>query len=194
MSWSPTALDLAELTQWLCGEFDNASQALDQPAWFVHLRLWHRQLPQGMAGHPAIFAEQANVLKLDQPYRQRILVLQPDQTDTVIHGQYWAFHQPGQWRGAGAHPDRLAAITPADVEPLSGCRLTLSRQGDRVEAVPLPGDRCCFQYQGETRQVEIGFTVTAQDFWSRDRGVDPVTGAGLWGALMGAYHFHKRSP
>lgn len=42
MTHSQTLITLA---QWLAGEFENRSQALDQPAWFVHLRLWHRPLP-----------------------------------------------------------------------------------------------------------------------------------------------------
>jgi hypothetical protein len=41
MTHSQTLITLA---QWLAGEFENRSQALDQPAWFVHLRLWHRHV------------------------------------------------------------------------------------------------------------------------------------------------------
>jgi hypothetical protein len=54
-----------------------------------------------------------------------------------------------------------------------------------------PEARCCFQYQEQTRQVVLGFEADEQRFLSYDRGVDPETGQGLWGALMGPYEFQK---
>ncbi|MGP1383262.1 MAG: chromophore lyase CpcT/CpeT [Thainema sp.] len=180
------------LAQWLAGEFSNQSQALDQPAWFVHLRLWHRPLPQRFANHMALFAEQANVLHLDQPYRQRLMLLKPDTDPQILQVQYLAFRDPSQFRGAGTNPERLAAITSDDVEHLSGCVLTVRQNNGTFEATMPPEARCCFQYAGQTRQVELGFTATPQEFYSRDRGIDPETGQGLWGAMMGAYQFQRQ--
>lgn len=195
---------LRMLAQWLAGEFSNQDQALEQPAWFVHLRLWHRPLPKRFAGHLALFAEQANVLHLDQPYRQRLMLLQPNSTSDskpelnpetdqpTVRIQYLAFRDPSQFRGAGANPDRLSALTSADLENLPGCELAVQFNNGRFEAKMPPGAKCYFQYAGQTRQVELGFTATPQEFHSCDRGVDPATGQGLWGALMGAYQFQRQ--
>ncbi len=180
---------LRTLASWLAGTFDNREQAIAEPAWFVHLQLWHRPLPQRLAGCIALFAEQANVLQREQPYRQRLLLLQETEPWQV---QYLALRHPAQFRGAGAHPDRLAALTLDDVEWLPGCVLTVAWHDDRFVARMPPHTRCCFQYGGETRQVVLGFAVRAEEFWSDDRGIDPETGRSLWGALHGAYAFRKR--
>ncbi|WP_416675184.1 chromophore lyase CpcT/CpeT [Egbenema bharatensis] len=183
---------LNQLVSWLAGEFENQAQALDQPAWFVHLRLWHRPLPFLIDGYPALFAEQANALYLDKPYRQRVVTFRPTDPPDRLQAQYYACKQPDRWQGAGANPDRLQSLTLEDLELLPGCRLTVMRQDDWFKADPVPDTQCCFQYQGETRQVILGFEVSADTFLSYDRGVDPKTEQALWGAIMGAYRFQKR--
>lgn len=175
----------AQLFEWLTGEFQNQVQAQNQPTWFVHLRLWQRAIPQGIQGQRAIFAEQANALYLDQPYRQRILVIQPEPLQ--IH--YWACKAPSQWARAGMAPSRLQGLGESDLDPLPGCVLTVEYSDQGFHAILPATSRCCFEYQGQERQVVLGFRVTAEKFWSYDRGVDPVTGQGLWGALMGPYEF-----
>jgi hypothetical protein len=183
--------NLMTLAQWLAGEFDNQSQAQDQPAWFVHLRWWHRPLPFLLQGNLALFAEQANALYLDQPYRQRLLLLKEKDAETWrVH--YLALKQPEQFRGAGANPALLRSLTPDDCQELPGCTLTVQRQFDRFVAKPAPEDKCYFQYEGKQRQVVLGFEVRQTQYLSFDRGVDPETGAGLWGALMGAYELDKQ--
>jgi hypothetical protein len=179
------------LVHWLAGEFDNQAQALEQPAWFVHLRLWHRPLPFSIDGNPALFAEQANYLYPENAYRQRVVVLSSIASDHV-QAQYYAFKQPDRVKGAGATPDRLNSLRPEDLDKLPGCVLTVTQHADTFKAAPQPDARCCFQYQGETRQVILGFEVSAAMFVSYDRGVDPDTGKVLWGAIMGPYQFCKR--
>ena len=189
MNQSPV---LATLAQWLAGEFDNQQQAIDQPIWFVHLRLWHRPVRLQIEGNIALFAEQANALQLDRPYRQRLAVLQPTGDVQIFCVQYWAFKQPDRFKGAGANPQLLDSLSLEDLEPLPGCALTVTQRGDRFTAEPPTDAKCYFQYEGKTRQVMLGFEVSETQFFSRDRGVDPETGAGLWGALMGAYEYQKR--
>ena len=192
MSQSPALITLA---QWLAGEFDNQPQAIDQPIWFVHLRLWHRPVRLRVEGF-ALFAEQANALQLDRPYRQRIAVLQPTGDaptgNAQIRVQYWALKQPDRFKGAGANPQLLDRLSLDDLESLPGCVLTVTQQGDRFIAEPPTDAKCYFQYDGKTRQVVLGFEVSESQFCSRDRGVDPETGVALWGAIMGSYDYQKR--
>jgi len=60
------------LAQYLTGEFDNREQAIAEPVWYAHLKLWHCPVPLFTKDSITLFAEQANVLTLDQPYRQRL--------------------------------------------------------------------------------------------------------------------------
>ncbi len=180
---------LITLAQWLAGEFSNQQQAFDRPAWFVNLKLWHRPIPHRIEGHLAIFAEQANALYPDQAYRQRVLSLR--ETEGQLWVQYYGFKNPGQFQGAGLHPERLQSVTVDDLEHLPGCVLDVERQPDRFIGTMRPGDRCRFQYDGKVGQVILGFEVQDNQFLSGDRGVDPETEKPIWGALMGKYELVK---
>ncbi|KAM3102483.1 chromophore lyase CpcT/CpeT [Phormidesmis sp. 146-12] len=188
---------LTTLATHLTGEFDNREQAIADPVWYVHLQLWHRQVALFAEDSITIFAEQANVLKLDQPYRQRLLRIQPTGEEAFpLKVQYYSFKDYAAVKGAGQNPARLQQITEADIELLPGCVLQVAHQktqeSDRFQAMP-PADTCCyFSYEGETRQVALGFEVSPGKFLSYDKGIDPNTGTALWGAVMGAYEFTKR--
>lgn len=177
------------LAQWMVGEFNNRKQAIDDPVWYVHLKLWHRPVSCHI-GDQCIFAEQANVLQMDQPYRQRLLVL-TQETEQRIRGQYWAFKNPQKYKAAGVQPDLLESVTAQDLIELPGCKLDIEFNENQYIAQPNPNLKCCFDYAGKTRQVVIGFEVQSHRFTSYDRGVDPETGQSLWGALMGPYQFDK---
>jgi hypothetical protein len=188
MSLSPTLVTLA---QYLAGEFDNRDQAIADPAWFVHLKMWQRPVPLFSEDSITIFAEQANVLQLERPYRQRLLRLQDRQEQ--IHIQYYSFSQPDRYRGAGANPAQFQDLTIAEVELLPRCVLSVARPegSDRFCSSPLPDTQCCFAYAGEIRQVSLGFEVDSQQFLSYDKGID-AEGKALWGAIMGPYRYTKR--
>lgn len=178
------------LAQCLAGEYDNQNQAQAQPVWFVPLRLWYRPLPHLIDGHLALFAEQANVLSLDCPYRQRVVILK--RAGDRIQAQYLALKQPDQFQGAGADSQKLQKLDQAQLEVLSGCILDVVQQQKIFIAQLQPDAKCCFEYQGQQKQVVLGFEVGQHHLFSYDRGVDPKSGQGLWGALMGPYEFYKR--
>ena len=180
---------LLQLTSWMAGEFSNREQSLDQPVWFVNLVWWQRPIPFHILGSIAIFAEQSNALILDRPYRQRIL--QFIETDSKIQVKYWGFKDPSGWSGDGKNRDRLNQITIDDIEPLNGCLLDVTFVNGCYKAEMPKDAKCYFQYMDETRQVVLGFEVTADSFWSGDRGVNPETGTAIWGAILDFYKFRK---
>lgn len=200
MEFSP---ELVALAHYLCGEFDNREQAIAEPARFVHLRLWQRPICLFREDSITLFAEQANTLNLEKPYRQRVMRLQQVQSSTdqdlidIIQVQYYMPKSPGAVQGSGANLTLLQKLTPEQIDLLPGCTLqvkveNLGLQGYYFTAALLPGARCCFTYQDEIRQVALGFEATPELFLSYDKGVDPTTGQVLWGAVWGAYEFTKR--
>ncbi len=181
---------LSTLAQYLAGEFDNREQAIENPVWFVHLCLWHRPVNLFTDDSFTIFAEQANILKLDQPYRQRLLRLS-SLNDTIVV-QYYMFKNSLSVKGAGQTPELLNQVSEADVERLPGCTLQVITQTNQFIATPPPDARCCFSVEGSTIRVSLGFEASVDRFLSYDKGLDPETEQPIWGALMGAYEFTKR--
>ncbi|MFM7887808.1 MAG: chromophore lyase CpcT/CpeT [Pseudanabaena sp.] len=189
MTLTNISKELSTLASWMAGEFSNREQSQDQPVWFVNLVWWQRPIPFNVLGSIAIFAEQANALILDRPYRQRIL--QFVENNGKLQVKYWGFKDPVAWTGAGRDRDRLNQLTINDIEPLAGCLLDVSFANGRYKAEMPKESKCCFQYLNESRQVILGFEVSADEFWSGDRGVDPETGTAIWGAIMDFYKFKK---
>jgi hypothetical protein len=196
---------LLMLARYLAGEFDNREQAIAEPVWFVHLRLWHR--PVRLVSDDdslTLFAEQASIVNLDNPYRQRLMRLQTSTTDPqAFQVQYYSFKDPAAVAGAGRKPELLESVTLEQLECLPGCTLNVicqhaiaaspvSTEPQRFVASPPPDTWCSFTYQGETRYVSLGFEASSAEFLSYDKGIDPTTGKALWGALMGPYRYTKR--
>lgn len=192
MNFSPALIALAN---YLAGEFDNREQAIANPAWFVHLRLWQRPVPLFSEDSITLFAEQANILYLDRPYRPRLIRLQERQnTEAPLHVQYYIPKNLAAVRGAGANPELLKTFTAEQFELLPGCHLVVTQQlgnNTRFTAIQPAETKCSFTYEGNTIQVALGFEVTQQELLSYDKGIDPTTGAAKWGAIMGPYRFRK---
>jgi hypothetical protein len=186
---SASSSALLSLVGQLAGEFSNQTQALDQPVWFVNLRLWQRPLAQRVNGKLALFAEQANALYPEQAYRQRVMVFETVAGRILV--QYFCLKHPSSFIGAGSNLQLLTQLTPGDLAGLPGCRLEVLRTVTGWRAEMFPGDRCQFPYDGKVGEVVLGFELSGNRFLTYDRGVDPETGRSLWGALMGPYEYQK---
>lgn len=190
MTLSP---ELQALGKYLAGEFDNQQQALEQPAWYVHLRLWMRPVPLFTEDSITLFAEQASVINLDRPYRPRILRLRSRET---IEIEYYMFDNLEAVAGAGTKRNKLQQITPETIKFLPNCTLKVTTETTafgnyRFKTAPVTETPCSFTYQGNNYQVFLGLEVTPQELFTYDKGIDPATGKGIWGALLGAYRFTK---
>ncbi|MDZ4878310.1 MAG: Phycocyanobilin lyase CpcT [Chroococcidiopsis cubana SAG 39.79] len=188
--------ELIALADYMAGEFENKAQAIADPAWFVHLRLWQKPVPLFQEDSITLFAEQANALYLDKPYRPRLMRMQARE-DGQIQVQYYIPKDFTAVRGAGANSERLQQFTPDDFELLPGCLLIVTWQqldsnSYHFKAAIPPDAKCCFTYQGNTQQVNLGFEAAPEEFLSYDKGIDMNTGAAKWGAIMGAYRFRKK--
>jgi CpeT/CpcT family (DUF1001) len=195
MNFSPQLIALGE---YLAGEFDNREQAIEEPVWYVHLRMWQRPVNLFTEDSITLFAEQANVINLDKPYRQRIMRLRQGRNDTSLEVQYYMPQDPDALRGAGNNPAILNTLTPEKLDLLPGCILTVTQETlacDRYKftATSQSEARCSFTYLGNSIYVSLGFETTATEFHSYDKGIDPTTGKATWGAIMGPYRYTKRN-
>lgn len=187
---------LSIINEYLAGEFENKLQAIADPAWYVNLRMWHRPLNLFPGDNITLFAEQANILKINQPYRQRLLQVTPSKADGLYKVQYYMFKNPALWRGAGSDYTILEALTPEKLDVLPGCVLTmkvetLPSNEYKLIAKPIPDTRCTFDYAGNTVEVSLGFEATRTEFFSYDKGIDPTTRKATWGAILGPYRYTK---
>ncbi|OCQ91246.1 chorismate mutase [Nostoc sp. MBR 210] len=195
MSLSPLLITLGN---YIAGEFDNREQALAEPAWYVHLRMWQRPVNLFTQDSITLFAEQANIVNLDRPYRQRIMRLMAGKNwDAPLQVQYYMLKDPSVLSGAGRNPALLKTLTVEQLDLLPGCVLTLTQEeltpkNYKFVATQPTETRCCFNYQGNNIQVSLGFAATAAEFYSYDKGIDSETGKATWGAILGPYRYTKR--
>ncbi|QLE54849.1 chromophore lyase CpcT/CpeT [Nostoc sp. TCL26-01] len=189
---------LITLGNYLAGEFDNREQAMSEPVWFVHLRLWQRPVDLFTDDSFTLFAEQANIVNLDRPYRQRILRLMPHpDSEKLLRVQYYMIKDPSVVIGAGRNPSLLKTLTLDHLELLPGCILIVNQHAITPNnyqfiATPPPDVCCTFTYLGNTVQVALGFDVTEVELKTYDKGIDQETGKATWGAITGPYHYTKR--
>ncbi|MGB3789355.1 MAG: chromophore lyase CpcT/CpeT [Phormidesmis sp.] len=199
------------LVHYLAGEFENKDQAAAEPAWYVHLRLWQRPIPALSSGQTATFLlEQQTVLPGQLPYRQRILQITDSVEAHQLKGQYFALKDPLKFRGAGQDADILKGIVQQDLIalPNSGAVIRYQaagngqEQGYQFQSVLKDGELCSFDYGGQTRYVYLGFDIGPRESGPQadtillktyDKGIDPDTGRGLWGALMGPFQMVKQA-
>ncbi len=205
------ASPLNTLVDYLTGEFENKAQAAESTAWFVHLRLWQRLVPAlSTENLYTLFLEQASVVGNKPPYRQRILQLRAEGAE--LRGEYFALADPTEFLGAGTNPERLVKMSEADLMSLPGSEAHIQYRavegGYQFKSALPDGKLCSFEYGGQRRYVYLGFDVKPRfgsssgsdsagdstgdiELLTYDKGIDPDTGRGLWGALMGPFRMIK---
>ena len=194
MSFSP---NLIALGKYLAGRFDNQEQALADSVWFVHLHLWQRPVDLFTQDSITLFAEQANIVNLDRPYRQRIMRLMSGiSSESPLQVQYYMLKEPSAFSGAGRNPALLKNLTEDELDLLPGCILTVTQETITANSYKFTGTQppdtsCCFSYLKQIVRVALGFEATATGLNSYDRGIDS-DGKATWGAILGPYCYSKR--
>ncbi|MEL6459239.1 MAG: chromophore lyase CpcT/CpeT [Cyanobacteria bacterium J06621_15] len=191
---SPPSLNT--IAEYLAGEFENKQQAISEPSWYVNLRMWQRPVALFQEDSITLFAEQANVLNMEKPYRQRILRITALTSQAEFKVQFYMFKDPAAWRGAGVNYTLLNSLTPEQLDILPGCALMgnteiISPNQYKFTAKPIPDTRCTFDYAGNTVEVSLGFEATQKEFFSYDKGIDVETRKATWGAILGPYRYTK---
>lgn len=195
---------LQTLAHYLSGEFENTSQAAAEPAWYVHLRLWQRPVVSLSTDTVfTFFLEQANVISGKPPYRQRILQIRDAAEPNSLQGQYFALSDPLKFQGGGSEPSVLQTLSRQDLVTLPNSGAAIHYQqtptGYQFQSALKDNQLCSFEYGGKRRYVYLGFEIGPADpqgdtvlMKTFDKGIDPDTGRGLWGALMGPFQMVKQ--
>lgn len=192
-----SSLSLEPLSRHLAGIFQNRQQALAEPAWFVHIRLWIHPIALFSEDSFTFFLEQASAAYPQPPYRQRILRLRL--SSELPTAEYYALKQPQAYQGAAQAPERLKSLAETDLQSLTDSSLIVSYhqqpQATRYEARLPTGKLCQFTVEGETKYVELAFDIVCKagetTFLMYDKGIDPETSKATWGALNGPFRLQK---
>ncbi|MDB9525316.1 chromophore lyase CpcT/CpeT [Oscillatoria sp. CS-180] len=195
------AMQLRQLGQCLAGVFQNREQALAEPAWFVHIKLWSRPVPLFADDSLTFFIEQASAAFPQPPYRQRVLRVRCINDD--LTAEYYALNDPQAFQGAAQDSALIKTLSSECLQSLSGSRLKVTMQpqasATRFEARHYAGEKCSFTVNGEEKLVALAFDAivpvsNGQDsaaFWMYDKGIDPETGQSTWGATNGPFKLIK---
>ncbi len=184
---SPPPADLRQqLAEALLGQFDSSAQSqADKSYHDVTLTTCRAEAPA--LGEQVLYVEQAISDSLDEPYRQRIYVLEQDGPDTVT-SRIYALTDPAAAVGACAvqAPMNLA---PDAVQERTGCAVHLRWQhGVFVGATE--GQACSSGLRGAL-WASSRVVVQPDSLLSWDQGWS-APGVQAWGATDGPYRFVRR--
>ena len=183
--------DAKTLATWMAGEFSNFDQALENAAFFAHIKVCMRPLPQTFFDGYGLYLEQAYSSELDQPYRQRAFHIKPEGDHlTLIH------YKPkdeckDKFAGSSRDLGRLKTLTMDDLSPMPGCDMIVNFEEGAFKGIVESGRGCRVFRNGKDSYLDNRFEITEKNLVSIDRGRDLETDEILWGSLAGAFEFKK---
>lgn len=183
--------DVVSLARWLAADFSNQEQAFENPPFFAHIRVCMRPLPLELLGGVSLFLEQAYDYQLNNPYRLRVLKLVT--VGDRIELENYSVKEEANFYGASRDLQRLAKLTAADIEKLSGCDMMVDWTGNSFKGYIKPGKACLVVRNGKTTYLDNEFDVDGDRLLSWDRGRDLETDEHVWGALAGPFHFLRKT-
>lgn len=170
------------------GLFNSSAQAARDGRYFeVQLSVCSVDAPA--LGEHVLYVEQAMMSAPEEPYRQRVYVLdgEGDQVVSVVN----EVDAPEQLIDlcSFAPADRAAILAARTVTPVEGCEVVLTVVDDNTFTGGTIGDSCSNDYGGATYATsEVTLTDTALQSWDRGYDADDVQ---VWGATAGAYVFDR---
>ncbi len=179
---------LAEAERFLVGTFDSEAQSISQPQYYaVQLEMCPVDVPD--VGERVLYVEQAVMDSLNNPYRQRLYVLEAGEEEDVAVSGVWEFDLPGMYVGTCDDADPRE-ITADDVAEKPGCEVYLTWVDDHFEGGTAGKD--CVSTMSGASYATSEVTIFEDRLESWDRGFDDGDQQ-VWGATQGAYVFDRRS-
>ncbi|MDX2228006.1 MAG: chromophore lyase CpcT/CpeT [Leptolyngbyaceae cyanobacterium bins.349] len=181
-----------EVVTLLEGVMDTTAQATVNPkAPGVQMTTCRVQadFPAALKINTVLYQEQALIGKIDQPYRQRVLVIAASSNNDSVVSISSKLAEPTKWIGLCNRPEsqRVLQIDQDLGEQVCMVYLQKSATGYIGETPP---QGCPANIRGAVRITNtIELTPTGMNTW--DRGFD-ATGQQVWGARSESYQFRRR--
>jgi hypothetical protein len=174
----------------LIGRFDSTKQAASNPQYF-EIQLVTCEVPAPALSARALYVEQAVMTALDEPYRQRLYLVEPGTPpDTQAISRVYTFNNPMAYIGRCNDADG-AEIAAADVVERTGCDVTMNWTGDHFSG-GTTAKECESDLNGASYATSV-VDIFEDRIESWDRGYDAEDGQ-VWGAVAGAYVFDRQTP
>lgn len=185
-----TSIDLmTELEAQLSGLFNSETQSINDPAYFnIQLHTCSVSAPE--LGEQVLYVEQAQTDTPEEPYRQRLYVLESieDENGFKARSTIYSLKNPA-WAIGLCSEERNALYGVDDITLREGCHVELSWNGLGFEG-QTTGQNCVSSLGGAsyaTSQV----STTPTEILSWDQGFNEA-GEQVWGAEAGAYIFERQ--
>lgn len=173
------------MAAYLSGAFDSEQQSLDDPRFFA-ISLVTCAVSAPELGETVLYIEQAVLDTPDEPYRQRLYVVEGDEDPRVAHTAVFSLVDPDA--AIGLCEGDLGEFEGEDVTLREGCGVhSMFDEDEQVFVGGTEGTDCSSTLGGAeyaTSEVTIGPDLL--ESW--DRGWD-AHGDQAWGAVAGPYRF-----
>ena len=177
-----------ELKALLVGHYDSSGQAAEDRDYYdILLTMCPVELPE--LGTEVLYVEQTAADTPDEPYRQRLYVLEPGATETQAVSRIYEMSGARQIIGTCDSPGEFSLDLDRIFE-LEGCEVVLDHTGEGFAGGTVD-DNCATDWNGaDYATSEI--TLDAELLVSWDRGWS-ADGEYVWGATAGGYQFVRQS-
>jgi len=179
---------VAELKGLLVGHYDSSAQAAEDPGFYnILLTMCPVDFPE--LGSEVLYVEQTAADTPDDPYRQRLYVLEPGATESQAVSRIFEMSGPGQMVGTCDSPAEFA-LELDRIRELEGCGVVLDWNGTGFEGGTIE-DHCVTDWNGaDYATSEITLYTEVLVSWDRGWASD---GTYVWGATEGGYQFVRQS-
>lgn len=179
----------AVVARWLTGRFDSEAQSLADKSYYnVRLTICRVTLDK-LAGH-TLYVEQAMATTPDQPYRQRVYLVEPRPPEPE-HAVSRVFEPPYPTPLVGLCDSPAPRVSLDDLEERAGCAVDLTWKTDHFEG-GTTGKDCPSTLNGASYATSQA-SLHSDKMLSWDRGFT-AAGKQVWGATRGPYKFDRKTP
>lgn len=176
---------LADLYQLMQGTFNSHQQSLKDSSFYdITLHMY----PIWQVNQYYLYVEQSVSSMQDQPYRQRVYQLKRT-SDSTITSFIYKLPNDSLWVGLWKRPVSSIGLSPADLIPLNGCEVTLTRKRKNYFVGSTSENSCQSTLHG-ARYAHSEVEISPGTIYSWDKGLD-AKGNQIWGAIKGGYIFKK---
>jgi hypothetical protein len=170
--------DLEQLASLFAGEFDNFQQVYKEREDKVtevheHIHSIFKRVNLPAFGKDVFYVLQYLDGDSTKIYRQRLYTFTTNDTENAIQLDIYSFVTDSLYYYEHLYPNRLSALTPAQMTRTEGCAVFWKKTGDHFTGYMKPG-ACTFISKRSGKRVVItdSLLLSKDELWIRDEAVD----------------------